>query len=204
MKRKIDRRAATCSALATILLAAAVLASAAPLPEATPEDVGVSSQRLERLTQTMQGIVDSGELAGMVVLVARQGKLVYQKSFGMQDKSKSTPMSLDSIFRIYSMTKPVVTVAAMILVEEGKLGLDEAISKYLPEFKDMKVGIESFDPATGAQLFYTVPAKRADHCAGSAAAHLGVHLRDCTQDAGAETVRAGRDFLAEVDAGQLL
>ena len=131
-----------------------------PLPEAKPEDVGVSSQRLERLTQTMQRLVDNGELAGMVVLVARQGKLVYQKSFGMQDKGKSAPMALDSIFRIYSMTKPVVSVAAMILVEEGKLSLEEPISKYLPEFKDMKVGVESFDPATGAQLFYTVPAKR--------------------------------------------
>jgi CubicO group peptidase (beta-lactamase class C family) len=143
-----------------VLFAAAGLACAGPLPEAKPEDVGVSSQRLERLTQTMQRLVDNGELAGMVVLVARQGKLVYQKSFGMQDKDRSTPMALDSIFRIYSMTKPVVSVAAMILVEEGKLSLEEPISKYLPEFKDMKVGVESFDPATGAQVFYTVPAKR--------------------------------------------
>jgi CubicO group peptidase (beta-lactamase class C family) len=108
----------------------------------------------------MQRFVDNGELAGMVVLVARQGKLVYQKSFGMQDKAKAVPMSVDSIFRIYSMTKPVVSVGAMILVEEGKLSLEEPISKYLPEFKDMKVGVESFDPATGAQVFYTVPAKR--------------------------------------------
>jgi CubicO group peptidase (beta-lactamase class C family) len=152
--------AAVRSAFTAALLAAAGLACAGPLPEAKPEDVGVSSQRLERLTQTMQRLVDNGELAGMVVLVARQGKLVYQKSFGMQDRGKSTPMALDSIFRIYSMTKPVVSVGAMILVEEGKLSLEEPISKYLPEFKDMKVGVESFDPATGAQVFYTVPAKR--------------------------------------------
>ncbi len=152
--------AAVRSALAVALLAAAGLACAGPLPEAKPEEAGVSSQRLERLTQTMQRFVDNGELAGMVVLVARQGKLVYQKSFGMQDKVKGVAMSVDSIFRIYSMTKPVVTVGAMILVEEGKLSLEEPISKYLPEFKDMKVGVESFDPATGAQVFYTVPAKR--------------------------------------------
>jgi CubicO group peptidase (beta-lactamase class C family) len=144
----------------TALLAAAGLACAAPLPEAKPEDAGVSSQRLERLTAGMQRLVDSGELAGMVVMVARRGKLVYQKSFGLQDKAKSVPMSMDSIFRMYSMTKPVVSVAAMILVEEGKLSLEEPISKYLPEFKDMRVGVESFDPATGAQSFYTVPAKR--------------------------------------------
>jgi len=148
------------SVCTTALLAAAGLTCAAPLPEAKPEDAGVSAQRLERLTAGMQRIVDSGELAGMVVLVARRGKLVYQKSFGLQDKARNVPMSMDSIFRVYSMTKPVVTVAAMILVEEGRLSLDEPISKYLPEFKDMKVGVESFDPATGAQLFYTLPAKR--------------------------------------------
>jgi CubicO group peptidase (beta-lactamase class C family) len=148
------------SALTAALLAAAGLACAGPLSEAKPEDAGVSSLRLERLTQAMQRLVDNGELAGMVVLIARQGKLVYRKSFGMQDKAKGVPMAVDSIFRIYSMTKPVVAVAAMLLVEEGKLSLDEPISKYLPEFKDMKVGVESFDPSTGVQLFYTVPAKR--------------------------------------------
>jgi CubicO group peptidase (beta-lactamase class C family) len=160
MSSVFARCAAVRSAFTAVLLAANGLVCAAPLPETTPEDVGVSSPRLERLTQTMQRLVDNGELAGMVVLVARQGKLVYQKSFGMQDKGKGTPMALDSIFRIYSMTKPVVSVAAMILVEEGKLSLEEPISKYLPEFKDMKVGMETFDPATGGQMFYTVPAKR--------------------------------------------
>src|SRR5262249_42667578 len=105
----------------TALLAASGLACAAPLSEANPEDAGVSSQRLELLTTALQRLVDSGELAGMVVMVARRGKLVYHKSFGLQDKAKSVPMSMDSIFRVYSMTKPVVSVAAMILVEEGKL-----------------------------------------------------------------------------------
>jgi CubicO group peptidase (beta-lactamase class C family) len=160
MKLVVSLCATVPRALPAGLLVAAGLACAGPLPEAKPEDAGVSSQRLERMTQTMQRLVDNGELAGMVVLIARQGKLVYQKSFGMQDKAKGVAMSVDSIFRIYSMTKPVVTVAAMILVEEGKLSLDEPISKYLPEFKDMRVGVESFDPVTGAQLFYTVPAKR--------------------------------------------
>ncbi len=144
--------------LAALLLCAS--AFAAPLPEATPESVGISAQRLERLSNTMQKAVDKGDLPGVVVMLARNGKLVYNKSFGMQDKAKSVPMQTDSVFRVYSMTKPIVSVAAMILVEEGKLTLQEPISKYLPEFKDMKVGVETTDPATGNMTFTTVPAKR--------------------------------------------
>jgi len=160
MKLAIDRRVAARTAFTAALLGVAGSVCAGPLPEAKPEDVGVSSKRLERITQAMQQLVDKGELAGMVVLVARKGKLVYQRSFGMQDKASRIPMSVDSIFRVYSMTKPIVSVGAMILVEEGKLSLEEPVSKYLPEFKDMQVGVESFDPASGSQLFYTVPAKR--------------------------------------------
>ena len=157
---RFSRSAIVAVTAVAVSLALKPQAQAAPLLEAKPEEVGVSAQRLERITHAMQQIVDKGELAGMVVMLARKGKLVYQRSFGMQDKDKQVPMALDSIFRIYSMTKPVVTVAAMVLAEEGKLSLDEPISKYLPEFKDMKVGIEGYDPTTGAQSFYTVPAKR--------------------------------------------
>jgi CubicO group peptidase (beta-lactamase class C family) len=157
---KIPTRAGLRAVAISGVLGTIGVVCAGPLPEALPEDVGISSQRLERLTRAMQQTVDSGELAGMVVLIARRGKLVYQKTFGMQDKTRGVPMAAGSIFRIYSMTKPVVTVAAMILVEEGRLSLDEPISKYLPEFKDMKVGVESFDPAAGVSSFHTVPAKR--------------------------------------------
>jgi CubicO group peptidase (beta-lactamase class C family) len=148
------------SAALTLTLLAVMPSHAAALPAGSPEEAGVSSQRLERLTHTMQRLVDSGELAGMVVMVARKGKLIYAKAFGAQNKAASVPMAEDSIFRIYSMTKPVVSVAAMMLVEEGRLSLEEPIAKYIPEFKDMKVAVESFDPATGAQIYYTVPAKR--------------------------------------------
>src|ERR1700674_3885316 len=157
---KIPTRAGIRAIAIAAALGAFGLACAGPLPGGGPESGGISSQRLERLTRTMQQTVDNGELAGVVVLIARKGKLVYQKTFGMQDKAKGVPMAADSIFRIYSMTKPVVTVAAMILVEEGRLSLDEPISKYLPEFKDMKVGVESFDAATGSASFHTVPARR--------------------------------------------
>ncbi len=153
------RRPLNILALAILALACAT-AIAAPLPEARPEDVGISSERLDRLGAALQRGVDAKELPGAVVLVARDGKLVYQKALGMQDAARNVPMALDSIFRIYSMTKPIVSVAAMILVEEGRLSLEEPISKFLPEFKEMRVAVESFDAVTGAQTFYTVPAKR--------------------------------------------
>jgi CubicO group peptidase (beta-lactamase class C family) len=143
------------SSIAILGLALCLQALAAPLPEARPEDVGLSSQRLERLTAAMQKIADDRELPGMVVMIARKGKLVYQKTFGMQDRGQNIPMAMDSIFRVYSMTKPTVSVGAMILVEEGRLDLHEPISKYLPEFKDMVVGVEAADGT-----FSTVPAKR--------------------------------------------
>ena len=119
-------------AIVALALWACVAASAwsGPLPEAKPEEVGMSSQRLEHMTAMIQRAVDSGDLPGAVVMVARKGKLVYSRAVGMQDKAKGIPMKTDSIFRAYSMTKPIVTVAAMILVEEGHLGLHEAISTF--------------------------------------------------------------------------
>jgi len=147
-------------AVVLLLGLVAAAASSAPLPQAAPDDVGLSPQRLERMSALMQHAVDAGDIPGAVVMIARRGKLVYQGAFGMQDKAKGVPMALDSIFRAYSMTKPIVSVAAMSLVEEGRLGLHEPIAKYLPEFKDMTVAVESFNPATGAGSFYTIPAKR--------------------------------------------
>ena len=145
---------------AFFLLAGAVaLVQAAPLPGASPEEVGMSPARLGRLDTAMQKAVDSGELPGAVVLIARDGQLVYAKSFGWQDREKKIPMRNDSIFRLYSMTKPVVSVAAMTLVEEGRLGLQEPVSKYIPEFKNMKVGVESKD-ADGKAVLTLVDAKR--------------------------------------------
>src|SRR5258708_2090345 len=142
-----------------IVFIQAVLLQAASLPQATPEKVGMSSERLGRLDAAMQKAVDSGELPGAVVLIARDGQLVYAKSFGWQDRDKKIPMRNDSIFRLYSMTKPVVSVAAMMLVAEGKLGLQEPVSKYIPEFKNMKVGVESKE-ADAKTALTLVDAKR--------------------------------------------
>lgn len=153
-------RRALIALLCLLLLAPAARGFTAPLPEAKPEDVGLSSQRLERVSALIQQAVDSGEIPGAVMMIARKGKLVYQRAFGLQDPARNVPMKTDAIFRIFSMTKPVTSVAAMMLVEEGRLGLHEPISRYLPEFQDMKIAVEGFDPVSGAATFSTVPAKR--------------------------------------------
>jgi CubicO group peptidase (beta-lactamase class C family) len=142
-----------------LAFSAAAAAIAAPLPQATPEDLGMSAERLAKVGAMFQRAVDSGELPGAVVMVARDGRLIYSQALGWQDKARNARMREDSMFRIYSMTKPVVSVAAMILVEEGLLGLHEPISKYLPEFKEMKVGIEGAD-SSGKATFTLVDAKR--------------------------------------------
>ena len=115
---------------------------AAPFAETSPEAKGFSSERLERLTATFKAAIDSGELPGAVIMIARDGALVYSKAMGWQNKSTGAAMREDSIFRIYSMTKPIVSVAAMMLVEQGRLSLDEPVSKYIPAFGEMKVSIE--------------------------------------------------------------
>jgi CubicO group peptidase (beta-lactamase class C family) len=157
---KLSVRACASGLVYAALLGASLDLSAAPLPEASPEQVGMSAQRLEQITAVFKKGVDAGDMPGAVILVARNGKLVYSQAVGMQDQAAGKPMALNSIFRIYSMTKPIVSVGAMILVEEGKLGLHEPVSKYLPEFKDMLVGVETFNAAMGTSTFQTVAAKR--------------------------------------------
>ena len=148
------------SALILALAAATASVHAEALAPARPEDVGLSSTRLQLLADTMQRWVDAHETPGATVLIARGGRLVFSHTVGMRDAATGDPLRPDAIFRLYSMTKPVVSVAAMTLVEDGRLALNEPISKYLPEFKDMKVAIETFDPVSGAQIFTTAPAKR--------------------------------------------
>jgi len=113
---------------------------------------GVSSQRLKQLSGQISAEAHSGAIPGAVILVARNGKIVYTDAIGLQDPSSGVPMKLDSIFRIASMTKPIVSVGAMMLVEEGKLFLADPVSKYLPELKGMKVGVEKRDAAGHAVL----------------------------------------------------
>ncbi|MFN0040263.1 MAG: serine hydrolase domain-containing protein [Burkholderiales bacterium] len=130
-----------------LALAFASLCATAALPDATPGSAGMSAERLARLDAALHKAVEIGELPGAVVMIVRDGKLVHARSIGWQDRDAKIPMQRDSIFRIYSMTKPIVSVAAMMLVEEGRLGLHEPVSKYIPEFKETKVGVESADAA---------------------------------------------------------
>jgi CubicO group peptidase (beta-lactamase class C family) len=113
------------------------------LPMASkPEEVGLSSTQLKRLEEVTQKHIDEGLVPGAVMLVARRGKIAWMSVLGKRDVAAADAMKYDSIFRIYSMTKPIVSVAVMQLVEEGKLQVSDPVSKYLPEIGKMKVGVE--------------------------------------------------------------
>ena len=125
---------------------------AASLPTATPEDVGLSSQRLNRIDAVLKADIENGKIPGAVLLVARKGKVAYFKNFGTRDGNKSLPMEKDSLFRVYSMTKPVVGAAAMILLEEGKIVLADPVAKYIPSFKDIQVLGEIIKDESGNEV----------------------------------------------------
>jgi CubicO group peptidase (beta-lactamase class C family) len=109
------------------------------LPSAKPEEVGFSPERLQRLDAAMQQKVEEKQFAGIVTILARHGKVVEFKTYGIKDLATGAPMARDTIFRIYSMTKPVTGAAMMMLYEEGKWQPDDPISKYIPEFANLKV-----------------------------------------------------------------
>lgn len=109
------------------------------LPIAVPEKVGVSAERLERIRPVMQGYVDKGNLPGLLTAVARHGKIVHFETIGMRDVENRKPIETDTIFRIHSMSKPITSVAVMMLYEEGHFRLDTPVSDFIPEFKNMKV-----------------------------------------------------------------
>ncbi len=139
----------------------ASMASAQGIPQATnPEEVGISKERLERISAWLQTDVEKKVIPGAVVMVLRKGKIAYYEAFGYQDREKNIPMARNSIFRLYSMTKPFTSLAIMMLAEEGKIFLSLPVSRYLPEFKDLKVGVEKKDPATGKAELVLEPASR--------------------------------------------
>jgi CubicO group peptidase (beta-lactamase class C family) len=123
----------------------AVRTTAAATAVDDPRGLGLSANGLERLRQVLRREIEQKRLPGAVAMIARQGKLGFLEAFGMQDPAAGTPMQIESIFRIYSMTKPVVSVAIMMLVEEGRLFLAEPLAKYVPAFADPKVAVERGD-----------------------------------------------------------
>src|SRR5271170_7439880 len=112
------------------------------LPQANPADIGLSSAGLARLGAVMHGEIQRGRVPGAVALIARRGQVGYFESFGQLDPATGAPMARDSIFRIYSMTKPIVSVAAMMLWEEGRFLLSDPIGKFLPELAQLKVAVQ--------------------------------------------------------------
>lgn len=128
-----------------------------PLPQTDPADVGVSAERLEQIPLAMQRYVDEGKVAGIVTMVARRGHLVHWEAVGFRDLESQDALEPNDIFRIYSMTKPVTSVAVMMLVEDGSISLDDPVSRHLPPFADMEVYSEGelvppHDPVTIADL----------------------------------------------------
>src|SRR5262249_41815459 len=118
-------------------------------PAGNPEALGFSSLRLARIAAWQQSQINAGAFSGAVAVIARNGKIAYLRAVGFRDRAKTSPLRPDAIFWIASMSKPVTSVAAMILVEEGKLDLAAPVHQYLPEFKDTMVGGETTDPASG-------------------------------------------------------
>ena len=155
------------------------------VPTADPESVGMSSERLERLDRVMQGYVDRSDVAGVVTLVARRGKVVHFSAAGRRDVEQQRPMTHDTVFRMASMTKPIASVALMMLYEEGHFQLRDPISRWLPEFSGMQVAVPSPEQERIAGRYKLVPAARPitvqhvlTHTAGLANTYRGLTQTD--------------------------
>jgi CubicO group peptidase (beta-lactamase class C family) len=149
--------------LVVVLLALTTMAAGVPGGKA--EDVGLSSERLQRINQLIQRYIDAKEISGAVTVVARKGRVAHFEAQGLMDIESRTPMRKDAIFRIASMTKPVTGVAVLMLVEEGKIRLTDPVSRFIPEFRNTKVAIPKPAPAPAGQAagepeIYLVPANR--------------------------------------------
>jgi CubicO group peptidase (beta-lactamase class C family) len=136
---------------AFVILSLVVLQlTAAPVPKGKPEEVGMSTERLQRIEQMLDRRIAKGEMAGAVAIVARKGKVVYLTSRGVMDLETKQPVTPATMFRVASMTKPVTSVALMMMVEEGKVRLNDPVSRYIPEFKNLKVAVADPAPAAAA------------------------------------------------------
>jgi len=143
-----------------LCLSTVTFTEAQSLPGAKPEQVGLSTDRLNRITATLRGDVEKGVIPGAILLIGRHGKIAWFDAIGARDPATKAPMTKDAIFRIYSMSKPITSVAAMSLLEDGRFSLADPVSKYLPQLGGLKVGIEKPDPSGGKSTLELVPAKR--------------------------------------------
>jgi CubicO group peptidase (beta-lactamase class C family) len=140
--------------------------TAGSVSKSKPEDVGMSSERLLRIDQMLERRIAKGEIAGAVAVVARKGKMVHLTAKGVMDLETKQPVTAATMFRIASMTKPVTSVAIMMMVEEGKVRLNDPVSRYIPEFKNLKVAVPAPTPAAPAAERGAVPAPEAAPAAG--------------------------------------
>jgi CubicO group peptidase (beta-lactamase class C family) len=144
------------AAITLCLLASGTAFAADPLPRAKPEEVGLSSERLARISAVLKADIEAGRIPGAVIAVARRGKLVMFEAYGWRDKPQNLPMTTDTIFNIASMTKPMTAVGAMMLYEQGKLLIDDPLAKYFPKFASMKLAVRD----NGEPTAETIPATR--------------------------------------------
>src|SRR5436853_519715 len=173
------------------LVFCAWVVGAQPLPVAKPEQVGMSAQRLAKIGEALKKESADGSFRGAGVMVARKGKLVYQDAVGMQ--SASAQMTPEAIFRIYSMTKPLVSVAAMMLVEDGTIQLTDPVSKFLPGFDKLQVSVPSKNDA-GNTTYALVPQERQMTVQDLLRHTSGLAYGEITQNALEKDRFAGRGF----------
>src|SRR5262245_62146214 len=149
----------------TLLVSLIVVLATAPvsaqgLQTVRPEQAGFAVDRLGRIGDTLKREIEKGKMPGAIVLLARRGQIAYFESFGKLDPADGRPMPKNAICRMYSMTKPVTSVAVMMLVEEGRIVLADPVSKFLPQLAQRQVAVERLDPATGKLVSHVVPAER--------------------------------------------
>ena len=189
-----------------LLCAAAVLSAPAAfaqsLQPARPEDVGMSSQRLAKIAEVFNQEIRDGKIPGAVIMIARKGKVAYHEALGAQDKNAEKVMAKDSIFRAYSMTKPLASVGAMILVEDGTMQLTDPVAKFLPEFKNVQVSVPRSD-GMGQPTYALAPADRQPtiqdllrHTAGLAYGEITGNLRVKTAYTAGGLFTPGADYAA--------
>jgi len=145
----------------------ATMSTSLPAQTAKPEEVGLSSERLKRIHDLIERRIEARDISGAVTLVARKGRIAHLEAQGLMDIESNKPMAKDAIFRIASMTKPVIGVAILMMVEEGKVRVTDPVSRFIPEFKELKVAVAQPNQgapgargAAPAPRFYTVPAER--------------------------------------------
>lgn len=156
----MPRRSGLVAALFAFFALCTVARAADPLPRAVPEEVGFSAARLGRIAEVLRADIERGRLPGAVIAIARHGRLAYFESFGYLDRERGTPMPRDAIFPIASMTKPLTGVAALLLLEEGKLALTDPVARFLPQFRDSRVAVLNEAVLAGNGPVETEPARR--------------------------------------------